>query len=331
MIKVRKNKVRPLIESFGGIHLSAYVVNRGDLIDLKKQVEQILHEAYEWLHEALPPKSRDSLLQPIYDFSKNLNLIENKTGSIGLFRSEKLFQVMNLPFNVDLSCHVASSFHTKPLFRWMQSDPEFLLAHANQEKVDVYLGSLTSFEIIDSYYQNDQDLDTWLLQFSKKSQLPVYFFSNSNVHDIANSETVFNIRNKLKIEADSSIQSALSEYARLNSLNLTKKNIFQIAKATVQGRIKKLIVAEDFNIFGKLDSTTGGLALHPMDLDYEDDDILDDLAQKVFLAGGDVVIAKREEIPENRPLLAILDNNEESKHRIIYLENMTLPNKGISP
>lgn len=92
---------------------------------------------------------------------------------------------------------------------------------------------------------------------------------------------------------------------------MAKKNIFQIAKAAVQGRIKKLIIADGINIFGKVDKKTGGLAIHPVDLDHEDDDILDDLAQTVLASGGEVVIAPREEIPKGRPILAIIEHSSE--------------------
>ena len=92
--------------------------------------------------------------------------------------------------------------------------------------------------------------------------------------------------------------------------NRARKNIFQIAKAAVQGQIRKLIVAEGINIFGKIDKQTGGLAIHPFDMNHEDDDILDDLAQTVLAYGGDVVVAPREEIPKGRTVLAILNSDE---------------------
>ena len=90
------------------------------------------------------------------------------------------------------------------------------------------------------------------------------------------------------------------------------KNIFQISKAVVQGRVRKLIVTDEISIFGKIDRNSGGVAIHPLDLDHEDDCILDDLAQMVLSQGGEVVIAKRDEIPKGRPILAILDDEASS-------------------
>ncbi len=60
--------------------------------------------------------------------------------------------------------------------------------------------------------------------------------------------------------------------------------------------------------------------MHPIDLNHEDDCILDDLAQMVLSQGGEVVIAKRSEIPKGRPILAILDDDGLLLEKIIYAE-----------
>jgi hypothetical protein len=100
------------------------------------------------------------------------------------------------------------------------------------------------------------------------------------------------------------------EFYQAEDLNLAIKNIFQIAKAAIKGKVRKLVIADGINIFGKIDRKSGGLSIHPTHLDHEDDDILDDLAQEVLAHGGEVVVASREEIPKGRPILAILERPE---------------------
>jgi hypothetical protein len=97
------------------------------------------------------------------------------------------------------------------------------------------------------------------------------------------------------------------EFYQAEDLNLAIKNIFQIAKAAIKGKVRKLVIADGINIFGKIDRKSGGLSIHPTHLDHEDDDILDDLAQEVLAQGGEVVVASRDEIPKGRPALAILE------------------------
>lgn len=120
------------------------------------------------------------------------------------------------------------------------------------------------------------------------------------------------IRQIMQVESKTMLAEALLEFEAAVRSGIGKTNLFQIAKAAVKGNVKKLIIAEDFSIFGKINKRTGGVILHPIDLDHEDDCLLDDLAQTVLLAGGEVLIAKREQIPCKRPIVAILKDRSGS-------------------
>lgn len=119
------------------------------------------------------------------------------------------------------------------------------------------------------------------------------------------------VRKILKNESEMNLEKSLLEFRFAEEEGRVKKNIFQISKAVIQGRVRKLIVTDELNIFGKIDLKTGGLAIHALDLDHEDDCILDDLVQIVLSQGGQVIVAKRDEIPKGRPILAILDDGSE--------------------
>ena len=137
------------------------------------------------------------------------------------------------------------------------------------------------------------------------------YYSEVNVFDICK-----NIRALLRLDSRARMNESLKEFAYAQKLKIAKTNIFQIAKAAIAGKVKKLVVAEDLNVFGKLDSTTGGVSLHALDSDHEDDCLLDDLAQTVLLKGGEVLVAKRNEIPMGRAIVAILNN----QHADLYIE-----------
>lgn len=128
------------------------------------------------------------------------------------------------------------------------------------------------------------------------------------------------VRKALQAEAKAMIQFALSEYHFAEAENRTRKNLFQIVRAALKGKIKKLIVADGILIFGKINRKTGGVAIHPTELDHEDDDILDDLAQTVLSQGGEVVVASREEIPKGYPALAILKRTPRDQRK--FSENL---------
>lgn len=98
--------------------------------------------------------------------------------------------------------------------------------------------------------------------------------------------------------------------------NRSCKNIFQISKEVVQGRVRKLIVSDELSIFRKIDKKPGELAIHPFDLDHEDEDILYDLGQMVLSQVGEVIVASRNEIPKGRPILAISEDDDKELEKI---------------
>lgn len=125
-----------------------------------------------------------------------------------------------------------------------------------------------------------------------------------------------NIRALLRLDSREKLYQHLKEFEYAQKMKTAKVNIFQIAKAAIKGKIKKLVIAEDLHVFGKLDHSTGGVSIHPLDLDHEDDCLLDDLAQTVLLKGGEVIVAKRSEIPMGRPIVAVLQGQQ---HEITLL------------
>lgn len=358
MLALKKTKLKPILESKDGVHLTAYLVNRGDLIDLKSQLRATIGEAYEWLDTAMTSEERNRFLEPLDSLLNDVRIFKQIKGNIGIFRNEDMFRILNIPIEVEQNCQVATSFHVKPLLRWLQGDQEFLFLGLEKESAHLYLGSQDTFKLVDSIVFPDffklsdtshnyssekkatenklKDVETiswvngWILRLTKHSKPKLFVAGeaslvtaltrklkyknavmnpvSSSFHKSAAIESAQNIRKFLKEDTKMSLEKALLEFRFADESNRSKKNIFQIAKAVVQGKVRKLIVTDEVNIFGKIDRKTGGIAIHPFDQDHEDDCILDDLAQMVLSQGGEVVIAKREEIPKGRPILAILDD-----------------------
>lgn len=362
MLTSKQTNLKPLLESKDGVHLTAYLVNRGDLIDLKSQLRTTIREASEWLHEAMSSSEREKFLEPLEHLLRDDNIFRHMKGNIGIFRNEEIFRVLNIPIDIQQTCQVATSFHVKPLLRWLQVDREFLFLGLDHRAAHLYHGSQSTFKLIDSILFPDLFkgrtplgnessasklrraraskhetyvwLNEWIVEVTQVAKPKLFvagepsltraFYESlkySSVFDtpIASvfavekaSEYCQVVRNLLKVEAQETLQRALLEFRFAEEGKRARKNIFQIARAVVQGRVRKLIVTDDLSIFGRIDQDSGGLAIHPFDLDHEDDCILDDLAQIVLSQGGEVVVARRDEIPKGRPILAILDEDAES-------------------
>jgi hypothetical protein len=346
MLNSKQTILKPLLESVSGVHLTAYLVNRGDLTDLKDQLRIVINEAYEWLISAMGAEERNRFLEPLDALMLDANIFIKMKGNIGLFRTRDSFRVLNVPVPVERSCQVATTFHVKPLLRWLQMDRDFLLLGVNSDSAHLYLGSQDSFKLIDSMLfpiartkkgrkeETFAWLNDWIANVTENSKPKLFIAGDSSstkeilsqlayrnlvrgsVFDAFGpnkiSEICKSIRTVLRDESQASIEATLAEFRFAEAGKRTRKNIFQIARAVVQGKVRKLIVSDEISIFGTIDLKSGGLAIHPFDLNHEDDDILDDLAQIVLSQGGEVVVAKRNEIPNGRPILAILDGPEES-------------------
>lgn len=79
-----------------------------------------------------------------------------------------------------------------------------------------------------------------------------------------------------------------------------------IAQAAAEGRVKKVLVASDQLLFGRLDRGTGALSVHHAQQDSKDDDVLDDLAELVLARGGRVLCLPTSELPTRSPAAAVL-------------------------
>lgn len=362
MLTSKQTNLKPLLESKNGIHLTAYLVNRGDLIDLKSQLRTTMDEAYEWLHGVMSIDERKKFLEPLDSILNDARIFKQMKGNIGLFRNEDSFRVLNIPIEVEQSCQVATSFHIKPLLRWLQGDLEFLFLGLEKDSAHLYLGSQHTFKMVDSiifpdYFKTRESItdytslkksrqnkvkedetftwvNDWIAELTKNSKPRLFIagepsmvqglnrslkYKNTVKTPVANVfskdkaiESCHTIRKILKDESKKSLEKALLEFRFAEEGSRTRKNIFQISKAVVQGKVRKLIVTDELSIFGRIDQKSGGIAIHPFDLDHEDDCILDDLAQMVLSQGGEVIVAKRDEIPKGRPILAILDDEGDS-------------------
>lgn len=352
----RETTFKTLIESRNGFHLSVYIENRG-LADLRRRLRTSIETAKAFLRPVLAEQDMDKFLEPLEALCRDFNALRGISGNVGIFRSEDVFRVLGLPVEVENTCVVASTFHVKPLLRWMQMDREFLILGLEKGSATLYRGNQLSFEALETiifpevlklredhgtsdsldlhrsirlrWEETSEWLATWitrldldlkselflagdrrisesLLKVLRREGMPVRALSMAFSQGTA-SLVCAEVRYLLRKDVSRVLESSLVEYYHAEELSLAKRNIYQIAKAVVQGKVRKLIVADGINIFGKIDLRTGDLAIHPADLDHEDDCVLDDLAQTVLASGGEVVVASRDEIPKGQPILAILE------------------------
>ncbi len=334
MLNSKRLSLKSIISSEDGVHLTVYIKKNENLKDCRKQFKEAIEIATEYLTPVMSPEDRHRFLAPLVKLSKDNQLLAKFSGNIGIFRTPESFRVLNLPVELESMCTVATSFHVKPLLKWLQTDREYLLLGVEDKLITLYHGTLQSLELVDSLFTDKvEHLNEWLKDLTKSNKPRLYIagdpqlvkpllrgikYSNIERTPVRNDfsrETVglitTDIKEDIRKDARDHLERSIMEFYWAEDLNLAKKNIFQIGKAAIKGTIRKLIVAEGINIFGKLDKKTGGMSIHPVDMDHEDDDLLDDLAQAVIAQGGEVIVAPRDQIPKGRPLLAILKDDQD--------------------
>jgi len=100
--------------------------------------------------------------------------------------------------------------------------------------------------------------------------------------------------------------AVLSEYTRLITSGRVTDNLHAIAQAAVQGRVRQLLIAEETQLWGRLDRANGDIRLHTSQQDTRDDDILDDIAEEVLSRGGEILLLPAARLPGASPIAALL-------------------------
>lgn len=351
MIQSKELSLKSIIQSSGGTHFTSYLSNTGNSFELKKQIRESIDVAREHLSDVMEEEDLHRFLQPLEQLLNDSDILNSFKSNVGIFRTKDSFRMLSLPIAVDHLCVVSTSFHVKPLLKWIQADKEFILVGIDKNAASMYVGSQNTFNHVDTLVftapneinakQQSFKIDaitSWLnetllettkknkaklffagdiefvkqlsakVQYSKLSKKPVVdYFSHDNLLEASSAA-----RAVLKDEEQLKLNKTMVEFYWAEDMNLGKTNIFQISRAAVQGRVRKLIIADGVQIFGKIDKQTGGLSINPAHLDHEDDDLLDDIAQAVLAAGGEVIIVPKGHIPKGRPLLAILKKSSKN-------------------
>jgi hypothetical protein len=339
MINANNKSLSSILRSKSGVHLSAYLKNDGNLENLRKKLGSYLEKAEEQLDPVLSHAEKTEFLRPLRELMFDAHTLREMRGNLALFRKENYFQCKALNTEIEEVCVLADTFHIKPIIKWAQVDQEFVLLTLGWEGFSGYQGSLNSFRKTHSMglpkslkkskrprlkqqfakvleFIGDQERILFLAgnpelaaAFVKETQVENFYPQTlepvnfpDGIDDICQK-----IRSVLTQDAEQRLKQTIQDFDVGGRMQTAKTSFFSIAREAVRGNVQKLIIAEDFHLFGKLDPLTGQVDIHPGDLDYKDDCLLDDVAQAVLLSGGEVVVAKQSEIPKEKPIMAFLN------------------------
>ena len=96
----------------------------------------------------------------------------------------------------------------------------------------------------------------------------------------------------------------VDQFHAARNVQRASADLSDVAASAVAGRVKVLLVEAERQIPGQMDQKTGGVQLHDTDQSVGDD-LLDDIAERVLRAGGEVVMVPAERMPVDSGLAAI--------------------------
>jgi hypothetical protein len=335
-----------IVASGNQTHLTIYLENRGDLALLKGDLNRAIFDAKDVLIPAMTEREMKEFLAPLEALLSDGSALASLSGNVGVFRTKGFFRILSIEAKVRPGCHVASTFHVKPLLSWLQVDRDYVVIGLGKDAAHLYVCGSSSFKAVDvigysvggASIDNSEEIDfnwiwSWIRAVLPLQGKPVIVVGQGELSDAflraeeRRGVEVFLLEQVFREKEAESLKKSLQDFAReharlrvqkiLDSLRVTKPGrrvetrIQKIAQAAVRQQVEILVVAENRELFGRIDSRSGELCLHPFDMDHEDDDVLDDLAQKVLLAGGEVVVVERDQIPEQRSILAVLRKSAE--------------------
>lgn len=101
-------------------------------------------------------------------------------------------------------------------------------------------------------------------------------------------------------------EAAISAYESAHARGAGIEDVNTIARLSIHGRVRRLLLAEGAHAWGRLDRESGAISPAASQQDARDDDILDDLAEGVLARGGDVMIVAANHMRRGAVAAAIL-------------------------
>lgn len=103
-------------------------------------------------------------------------------------------------------------------------------------------------------------------------------------------------------------QRDTQEYIESSARKMASDRLEDISTAVTKGRVKKLLLQKNSEVFGHYNRANGQLIYYDRALETEMADVLDDIACDVLLRGGEVVLLEKSEMPTMNPLAAIFSS-----------------------
>lgn len=133
------------------------------------------------------------------------------------------------------------------------------------------------------------------------------YYSKQSINQLESrlSQVLFDLeKSKIKSEIDLLINEMRSRGF------YESKNIEEICSYAAQGRVRALLVPQDYHLFGELNRLTGEIKINGHQKNPEDDDLFDDIAELTLYNHGKVMAVPKKLIPNESLIVAYIQKSE---------------------
>lgn len=281
-------------------------------------------------------------LRNLYDV-KIEEMFTIKESTVAIFHCEDFTGFIEIPKIVYDNYFISKSFHLKPVFTWLQSEFDFYLLGLSKKQIKLFKGSVVGLELekewsIAEKEEENKKSENWenffrvteneLNKIFSQNRTPVIlagvkehiaFYKKINrdqdlvmmsVYGSINTKSAHELKaSALKILNDifeMNKKSIVDKFIELKETNQATDEITLVTQNAIKGNVKILAIAEDRNLWGRINMFEGKVNLSREGASQFNDDLLDDLAEVVLSRGGKVLALKQVEMPTKSPLFAIL-------------------------
>lgn len=344
LVWIRKNEEQVEGESRALIKmpLITLYINNIEETSIEVRWVRLLKECEKNLLKKFQDKVVHSYLKELYEVEIG-TLVSSKNSSLAFFHSEEFTGFVEFPKTIYDNYFISKSFHLKPIFTWLQKEFDFYLLSLSKKQIKLFKGSVLGLELEKEWENQDQDktsksIENWENFFRKteneldkifsKNRTPVIlaglkeqvaFYKKINRDkDLVMMSIPGSINGKTTVELKAEAIKILNDIFEMNKKNIIQnyhdKSAIQMAtdeitlvtQNAIKGKIKVLAIAEDRNLWGRINMFEGKVNLSREGASQFNDDLLDDLAEVVLSRGGRVLSLKQVEMPTKSPLFAIL-------------------------
>lgn len=292
-------------------------------------IKELVVQASNFLKDIYTASELEDFLRPLASITKRE--AESFDSSIALFRSKNSFKILGIPISVDAQVFVSNHFNVKPLLEWLQEEQEYFCIEFSKGHIEFFRGDINGFKSVEGLEgeASPEKLDALVSQHSSDNEEAVTFVAgnteiaqkflqqsklknlNKSVVDRSLYAGDYNklwqtLTDRVRRSGVLKIEKSLMEYNVALMNGRAESDVEAIIKAAKEGKIKKLIISSEDKLWGRFDAYKNQVNRINQQINYEDDDLLDSISEKVMDCGGEVVVANRKQLPKDKILLAIM-------------------------